>query len=70
MITPLENGPMFDRSLMQRKADVRGVYPNQINEELAWFVGQCLVQYVAQATQTANPRIIVGRDGRTSSPAL
>jgi len=61
---------MFDRTLMQRKADVRGVYPNQINEELAWFVGQCIVQYVAQATQTEKPRIIVGRDGRTSSPAL
>lgn len=61
---------MFDRTLMQRKADVRGIYPNQINEELAWFVGQCLVQYVTSATQAAKPRIIVGRDGRTSSPAL
>lgn len=61
---------MFDRSLIQRKADVRGVYPNQINEELAWFVGQCLVQYVAQTTKCDKPRIIVGRDGRTSSPAL
>ena len=61
---------MFDRSLIQRKADVRGVYPNQINEELAWFVGQCIVQHVVQATGIAQPRIIVGRDGRVSSPSL
>lgn len=61
---------MFDRSLMQRKADVRGIYPNQINEELAWFVGQCIAKYVAKATGDATPHIIVGRDGRTSSPAL
>ncbi len=58
---------MFDRSLMQRKADVRGIYPNQINEELAWFVGQCISKYVAKATGEAAPRIIVGRDGRVSS---
>ena len=61
---------MFDRSLMQRKADVRGIYPNQINEELAWFVGQCITRHVATATGEKPPRIIVGRDGRVSSPAL
>lgn len=61
---------MFDRSLMQRKADVRGIYPNQINEELAWFVGQCITKHVSQATGESEPHIIVGRDGRVSSPAL
>ena len=61
---------MFDRSLMQRKADVRGVYPNQINEELAWFTGRCLVRYVKEATGGASPVILVGRDGRLSSPAI
>ncbi len=61
---------MFDQSLMQRKADVRGVYPNQINEELAWFTGRCLVRYVKEATGEAAPVILVGRDGRLSSPAI
>lgn len=61
---------MFDRSLMLRKADVRGIYPNQINEELAWFVGQCITRHVAQFTGESKPKIIVGRDGRISSPAL
>ena len=61
---------MFDRTLMQRKADVRGIYPNQINEELAWFVGQCIARYVATTTGEKQPHIIVGRDGRVSSPAL
>lgn len=61
---------MFDRSLMQRKADVRGVYPNQINEELAWFTGRCLVRYVKEATGESAPVILIGRDGRLSSPAI
>ncbi|AMV17596.1 hypothetical protein [Planctomyces sp. SH-PL14] len=61
---------MFDRSLMQRKADVRGIYPNQINEELAWFTGRCLVRSVRELSGNSQPVILVGRDGRLSSPAI
>ncbi len=46
---------MFDRSLMQRKADVRGIYPNQINEELAWLSRQCIATYVAKTTAEKSP---------------
>lgn len=61
---------MFDPTLFQRKADVRGIYPNQINEELAWFTGKYLSAAVKELAGAAKPKILVGRDGRLSSPSL
>lgn len=61
---------MFDSSLFLRSADVRGLYPNQINEELAWFTGRYLVQSLRKLLDEREPRIVVGRDGRISSPAI
>ncbi|MBX3441938.1 MAG: hypothetical protein KF774_05985 [Planctomyces sp.] len=61
---------MFDPTLFQRKADVRGIYPNQINEELAWFTGKYLSAAVRELAGAETPRILVGRDGRLSSPNL
>lgn len=61
---------MFDPTQFSRKADIRGVYPNELNEELAFFTGRYLVRYVAAETQQPRPHILVGRDGRISSPAI
>lgn len=62
---------MFDPALFQRSADIRGVYPNQINEELAWLSGKYLVRSLkALLGEGITPAILVGRDGRTSSPAI
>jgi phosphomannomutase len=61
---------MFDPTQFSRKADIRGVYPNELNEELAFFTGRYLVKYVAGQTGEKATRILVGRDGRTSSPAI
>lgn len=61
---------MFDVTQFSRKADIRGVYPNDLNEELAFFTGRYLVRYVAGRTGETQPRVLVGRDGRTSSPAI
>ncbi|MCA9055471.1 MAG: hypothetical protein KDA75_16635, partial [Planctomycetaceae bacterium] len=61
---------MFDRSQFSRKADIRGVYPNELNEELAFFTGRYLVRYLVQHTGEKTPKILAGRDGRTSSPAI
>ncbi|MBX7106932.1 MAG: hypothetical protein K1X57_22875, partial [Gemmataceae bacterium] len=61
---------MFDTTLFQRKADVRGIYPNQINEELAWFTGKYLAATVNETTGKKGSKIVVGRDGRLSSPNL
>ncbi|WP_437223963.1 hypothetical protein SH661x_003428 [Planctomicrobium sp. SH661] len=61
---------MFDPSLFLRSADVRGLYPNQINEELAWFTGRYLAQSLKELLGTATPKVVVGRDGRVSSPVI
>ncbi len=61
---------MFNPALFQRSADLRGVYPNDINEELAWFTGRYLARYLREVTGDRSPAVLVGRDGRTSSPAL
>ncbi|SFI74397.1 hypothetical protein [Planctomicrobium piriforme] len=60
---------MFDPALFLRSADVRGLYPNQINEELAWFTGKYLAQSVKEMLG-AKAKIVVGRDGRVSSPVI
>jgi phosphomannomutase len=44
--------------------DVRGTYPDQVNEEAAWAIGSAFVAYL-KAKQIA-----VGRDMRLSSPAI
>jgi phosphomannomutase len=44
--------------------DIRGVYPDEINEDAAYKIGRAVVTYLKC------DRIIVGRDMRTSSPAL
>ncbi|MGB0603317.1 MAG: phosphomannomutase/phosphoglucomutase [Candidatus Latescibacterota bacterium] len=44
--------------------DIRGVYPEQLNEEVAYAVGRAFVSFL-------NPsEVIVGRDMRLSSPAI
>jgi len=44
--------------------DVRGVYPDELNEDVARRVGAAFARFVD------SDRIVVGRDMRTSSPAL
>src|SRR5436190_4201937 len=51
-------------SALFKAYDVRGVYPNELNAEIAYRIGRALVVYL-QASEVA-----VGRDMRLSSPAL
>jgi phosphomannomutase len=44
--------------------DVRGVYPDEINPEIAYKIGRALVVYLGAQ------EIVVGRDMRVSSPSL
>ena len=44
--------------------DVRGVYPDEINEETVYRIGRAFVEYLHPTT------VAVGRDMRISSPAL
>jgi phosphomannomutase len=44
--------------------DIRGKYPEEVNEELAYLVGRAVARYFSAKV------IVVGRDMRTSSPIL
>ena len=44
--------------------DIRGTYPDQLNEEIAVGVAKGVISILKPQT------IVVGRDGRTSGPAL
>ncbi|HRY82626.1 MAG TPA: phosphomannomutase/phosphoglucomutase [Candidatus Moranbacteria bacterium] len=44
--------------------DIRGVYPTELNEEIAYKIGQSFANYAKSES------IIVGRDTRLSSPSL
>lgn len=56
--------------------DVRATYPKPLNERLAWQIGHATAEYLlgfASANGHEDPmsrHIVVGRDMRTSSPAL
>lgn len=44
--------------------DIRGLYPDEVDEELAYSVGRAIVRFYSAKT------IVVGRDVRNSSPSL
>lgn len=44
--------------------DIRGIYPDDLNEDIAYLIGRAFVSFLG-ATQ-----VIVGRDMRTSGPAI
>jgi len=52
------NGSIF------KSYDIRGIYPEDLNEDAAFKIGQAFVEY------TGAKNIVVGQDMRLSSPAL
>lgn len=52
--------------------DIRGIYPDDLNEELARAVGRAFVVWLNnQPSDHSGPlTVVLGRDGRTSSPSL
>jgi len=46
--------------------DVRGIYPEEVNEKVAYLIGRSFVVFLGKKS----PRIVVARDNRLSSPAL
>jgi phosphomannomutase len=44
--------------------DIRGIYPSEIDEKLAWRIGAALVRLLGAKT------LVVGRDMRTSAPSI
>ncbi len=56
--------------------DIRGLYPEQLDEEAAWKIGHAAAQFLRSLLhgydrgQTYGQSVIVGRDMRSSSPGL
>ena len=50
--------------------DIRGVYPDEVNEEMAYRLGRAFAQLIFQETKKADIKIVVSRDMRLSSPQL
>lgn len=56
--------------------DVRGTYPDLLNEQMAWQIGFGVSKFLLQEAKAAGDtgpmmqNIVVGRDMRTSSPSL
>lgn len=44
--------------------DIRGIYPTEINEDIAYKIGRAVASYLGAKT------LAIGRDSRTSSPKL
>jgi len=52
-----------------RAYDIRGIYPKEINETTAYFLGRAFVRFLRQKNRK-KPKIIVGQDNRFSSKKL
>lgn len=50
--------------------DVRGVYPEEINEEAAYLIARAFVQWLKHKTRSKNHSVAVGYDMRLSSKSL
>ncbi len=55
---------------MFRAYDIRGTYPDQLHAQSAERIGQGFGTYLQRNLGLKNPRVAVGRDGRTHSPEL
>ncbi len=49
-----------------RAYDIRGIYPHELNERVAYLIGSAFVKFLKKT----NLNIVVGRDNRLSSPSL
>ncbi len=67
---------MADIEAVFKAYDIRGVYPTQVDEDLAWKVGHGTAQFLRSLLsgydrgQSAANRVVVGQDMRTHSPGM
>ncbi|MBU3918539.1 phosphomannomutase/phosphoglucomutase [Patescibacteria group bacterium] len=59
----------MDESIF-KKYDIRGVYPEQINEQAVYKICFGFLEFVKDFYNLENPKIVIGYDIRESSPAL
>ena len=53
-----------------RAYDIRGIYPQDLNEKTAYQIGRAFAAYIKESETESPEKIAVGRDARLSSPAL
>jgi len=53
-----------------RAYDIRGIYPQDLNEESAYKIGAAFAMFIKKVSGKESPQIVVGRDGRKSSASL
>ena len=67
---------MDDLDKVFKAYDIRGLYPKEIDDDLAWKVGHATGQFLRsllsgyERGQASSNRLVVGRDMRPSSPTL
>lgn len=60
----------MDQSIF-KEYDVRGIYPNQLNEEDTYKIAKAFFTFVINKYKpTGQPKIVLSYDGRLSSPSL
>lgn len=50
--------------------DIRGIYPDELNEEAAYKIGAAFAVFIKKVSNKEKPQIVVGRDNRKSSDVL
>jgi len=60
---------MIDKKIF-RAYDIRGTYPDQLNQETAGLIGKAFGSYLRKKTNLNSPRVAVGQDCRTHSMEL
>ena len=50
--------------------DVRGVYPDELNENIAYRTGRAFAEFIKKDVKKENPTVVVGYDMRKSSLSL
>lgn len=53
-----------------RQYDIRGKYPEEVNEEVAYLLGKATVSFIRKRKKIKKIDILVGQDNRKSSPFL
>lgn len=63
---------MQDRidSTIFKSYDVRGVYPSELSDNVAYGIGRCFVPLLRSGSSSSKPTVVVGRDMRASGGRL
>ncbi len=53
-----------------RAYDIRGIYPDELNEKMAYQIGRAFAVYLKESGVNKSEKVVVGYDARVSSPVL